>query len=166
MAPAGIGGRAITIVLPAPGETAGAETGGLAGTGGFEFRAGDAGGFGGVEEAGAMAGFALGFARMVLTCSMSFALSNGFGIWPFAPTAIAFAGSMGGGPPSSRTGTSLREASPRTRWHSSYPPSFGMATSARMRSGFDCFATWSAASPSFAVISFTSSPANVMLTAC
>src|SRR5438552_16106381 len=35
-----------------------------------------------------------------------------------------------------------------------------------MRSGFDCFAAWSAASPSLAVISFTSSPANVMLTAC
>src|SRR5439155_6750207 len=35
-----------------------------------------------------------------------------------------------------------------------------------MRSGFDCFADWSAASPSLAVISFTSSPANVMLTAC
>src|SRR2546428_6379346 len=35
-----------------------------------------------------------------------------------------------------------------------------------MRSGFDCLAAWSAASPSLAVISFTSSPANVMLTAC
>src|SRR2546428_13014075 len=35
-----------------------------------------------------------------------------------------------------------------------------------MRSGFDCLAAWSAASPSLAVISFTSSPANVILTAC
>jgi len=111
-APAGMGGRAITIVLPAAGETAGAETAGL---GGFELRAGGAGGFGGPEEAGAMTGFAFGFARMVLTCSMSFALSNGFGMCPFAPTAIALAGSMGAGPPSSSTGTSFNEASPRTR---------------------------------------------------
>jgi hypothetical protein len=116
VAPAGMGGRAITIVLPAPGETAGAETAGLgAGCGGFELRAGGAGGLGGAEEAGAMTGFAFGFARMVLTCSMSFALSNGFGMCPFAPTAIALAGSMGAGPPSSSTGTSFNEASPRTR---------------------------------------------------
>jgi len=116
VAPAGMGGRAITIVLPAPGDTAGAETAGLGtGCGGFELRAGGAGGFDGAEKAGAMTGFAFGFARMVLTCSMSFALSNGFGICPFAPTAIALAGSMGAGPPSSSTGTSFNEASPRTR---------------------------------------------------
>ena len=108
--------RAITIVLPAPGDTAGAEMAGLGtGCGGFELRAGGAGGFDGAEKAGAMTGFAFGFARMVLTCSMSFALSNGFGICPFAPTAIALAGSMGAGPPSSSTGTSFNEASPRTR---------------------------------------------------
>ena len=162
-----MGGRAITIVLPAPGDTAGAEMAGLGtGCGGFELRAGGAGGFDGAEKAGAMTGFAFGFARMVLTCSMSFALSNGFGICPFAPTAIALAGSMGAPPPSSSTGTSLIDASARTFWQSSYPPSLGMLTSARIRSGLERLAVAKACSPSSTVVSCTSSPANVMLTAC
>jgi hypothetical protein len=126
-----------------------------------------AAGLGGAVLAAAdMAGFAFGLARMVLTCSINFALSNGLGMCPFAPTAMAFAGSMGVGPPSSNTGMSLSAASARTRWQSSYPPSLGMLTSARMTSGFDCFATWKAASPSSTMATFKSSRANVMLTAC
>src|SRR5919204_1847681 len=116
VAPAGMGGRAITIVLPDPVGTA--EPAGLGGVG-FEFRAGGAGGFWGGGGPAAMTGFAFGFARMVLTCSISFALSKGFGMWPFAPTAMALAGSMGAGPPSRSTGTSFSDASPRTRWQSS-----------------------------------------------
>src|SRR4051812_30208868 len=41
-----------------------------------------------------------------------------------------------------------------------------MLTSARIRSGFEDLAAWSAALPSSTVVSFTSSRANVMLTAC
>src|SRR5882724_9071370 len=159
-APAGAGGRAITMVVPAaPGETAGLEV-----AGGPDGLAGGTPGLAGPGAAAAMAGLAFGFARMVFTCSISLALSKGFGMWPFAPTA--FAGSIGVGPPRSSTGTSLSAASARTRWQSSYPPSLGMLTSARIRSGFDCFAAWSAASPSSTATTLKSSPANVIPTAC
>src|SRR2546425_6347310 len=110
-APAGMGGRDITIVLPlAPGETAG-----LAAGEGAVGRPAAAPGFAVWAAAGAMTGFAFGFARMILTCSISFPLSNGFGMWPLAPTAMALAGSSGAGPPRSSTGTSLSAASARTR---------------------------------------------------
>jgi hypothetical protein len=72
---------------------------------------------------------------------------------PFAPTAIALAGSIGFPPPRSRTGTSFKAASERTRWHSSYPESLGMSTSARMMSGFCSRAFCNAASPSSQVTS-------------
>jgi hypothetical protein len=114
-APAGTGGRAITMVVPAaPGETAG-----LGVAGGPDGLAGGTPGLAGPGAAAAMAGLAFGFARMVFTCSISLALSKGFGMCPFAPTAIAFAGSIGVGPPRSSTGTSLSAASARTRWQSS-----------------------------------------------
>ena len=114
-APPGMGGRGITIVVPLPpGETAGLAVGG-----GADGRAGAAPGLIAAPAAGAMIGFAFGFARMVLTCSISLALSNGLGMCPFAPTVMAFAGSMGTGPPRSSTGTSLSAASARTRWQSS-----------------------------------------------
>src|SRR5205807_2964145 len=84
-APPGMGGRGITIVLPLPpGETAG-----FVPVGGADGRPAAAPGFAAAAAAGAMTGFAFGFARMVLTCSISFPLSNGFGMWPLAPTAMA-----------------------------------------------------------------------------
>src|SRR5207253_2203334 len=70
----GMGGRGITIVVPLPpGETAGLAVGG-----GADGRAGAAPGLIAAPAAGAMIGFAFGFARIVLTCSISLALSNGF----------------------------------------------------------------------------------------
>src|SRR5882724_9271376 len=159
-APPGTGGRAITMVVPAaPGETAG-----LGIAGGPDGLAGGTPGLAGPGAAAAITGFAFGFARMVFTCSINLALSKGLGMCPFAPIAIA--GSIGVGPPSRSTGTSFRAASARTRWQSSYPPSLGMLTSARIRSGFDCFAAWSAASPSSTATTLKSSPANVIPTAC
>ncbi len=165
-APAG-GGRDIIIVLPAaPGTAAG--LGAAAGAAG-RAAAGAPGGLGGAAPAGAAglaAAAARGLARICFTCSISLPESNGLGMCPLAPTAIALAGSIGVPPPSSSTGTSLMAASWRTFWHSSYPPRPGMLTSARIRSGFEDLAAWNAALPSLTVVSFTSSRANVMLTAC
>jgi hypothetical protein len=114
-------GRAMTIVPPGGGPAGLAAGGGgadgLGGTGGIAGLAAAAG-FGGAEgAAGTIAAF--GVARICFTCSISLPESNGLGMWPFAPTAMALVGSMGVPPPSRRTGTSLRAASARTRWQSS-----------------------------------------------
>jgi len=122
-----VAGRDITKVLPIPPGAAGglAPAGGGAegfgaggGMTGFAAGAGAALGAGAAAAAGgAIAAF--GLARICLTCSMSLPESNGLGMCPLAPTAMAFAGSMGVPPPSSKTGTSFSAGSARTRWQSS-----------------------------------------------
>jgi len=134
--PGTVGDRGIVSVLPgAPAGCGGLDTG----TGGRE--AGPPGRDGGGADvrgaavppgdvcgaapdaaAAAAAGAtatALGFARICFTCSTSFCESNGFGMCPFAPTAIALAGSTGVPPPRSSTGMWRIPASARTLSHNS-----------------------------------------------
>jgi hypothetical protein len=83
---------------------------------------GTAGGLGGPVGAVGRGGTdapARGLARICFTCSINFPESNGLGMCPFAPTAMALAGSTGFPPPSSNTGMFFRAASALIFSHSS-----------------------------------------------
>jgi hypothetical protein len=110
----------MVMVLAAPagaaGRTAGGGAEGLGGGGGTTAGLAAAGG---AETAGFAVATPRGLARICFTWSMSLVESNGLGMCPLAPTAMAFEGSIGDPPPRSSTGTSFRPASARTFWHSS-----------------------------------------------
>jgi hypothetical protein len=108
----------MVIVLPGAPAGAGGREAGAPGTGGRDGGAAGLAG-GGAEGFGAAVGTAFGFARICFTWSMSFCESNGLGMCPFAPTAIALEGSMGVPPPSRRTGMCRMLASARTFSHNS-----------------------------------------------
>jgi hypothetical protein len=96
------------MVLPVAPGTAG----GLGGPVGVAGR-------GGTDAPGPAAEAARGLARICFTCSINFPESNGLGMCPFAPTAMALAGSTGFPPPSSNTGMFFRAASALIFSHSS-----------------------------------------------